>query len=223
LLEYDAYSKLSVELHSFATKINSVINQTFENRQNQLVAEKSRDYLLFELIPRSSLFREDLIVKDLKSLGNQVRFIFDYNRLVVQQDSLTDNLDGQMSWSGSQIGWKTADWPQKRSHFYYTQNYLDRKDAFIADSAVISLLCDSLRNNCIKEYAYINEMMRIVDSSYKLKKVDTGIVWKSIRVSDKMHSYTNMDADIIPRVIKNFEQNISRFDSLIIASNEFAK
>jgi hypothetical protein len=223
LLEYDAYSKLSVELHKYATCVNAVINQTFDDSAKEQAAQKSRDYLLFELIPRSNLFHNDIVDNELKRLTYQVRSIFDYNQLVTKRFDVYYNMSHEIQWDKGQYGWQSDPEFPKYIHFNFTQRWLDAYEEFMKDSVNKIQLFDSLFINGLTEYSLMDSLMSIVQHSYDLKKPDIRIFNTFLDTDDKMGALTNQDADIIPRVVKQFEQSISRFDSLIVASNEFAQ
>jgi hypothetical protein len=82
IMEYDAYSKLSIELHKYYDKIQ------YYTMANKKELEKSKDTLLFELIPRSSLFKNDSLKNYISEIKRSVGLIYYYFKFQECQDSV---------------------------------------------------------------------------------------------------------------------------------------
>jgi hypothetical protein len=231
IMEYDAYSNLSTALHKYSDKMNFYNQENkYINRGNKYIIERLKDSILLELIPRSSLFKNDSLVNNLKLVKNQVGALFYYYKFLESKNQL-DSILNELQNSLIPYNSLKDSINSLYFRFYFSTNFHKIKSSYLSYLEPKSKDYDSLTaNSFLSERAYDKIYSRLFLPSINLK----GISYNSHeQLAEELDKYSETifgigswyitDNRVIMRIKDKFEKNINTFDSLITATNKLAQ
>jgi hypothetical protein len=213
IIEFDSYSNLSIELHRFINLVK------FYNVDKDNEIEIAKDTLLFNLIPKSSLFKDDSIGKYLGLFKNDVGLLYFYYKLKIFRANFYEKLISDAD---------PKRWPKNIDSSKLASEYngiIDNDLQYLNSSYLSNLIgkridLDSLRQNFNnKDSALFDNLydflrIRINDPKHFSMKGHLTVTFLDINKIDEI------DDRIIGREKERFEEIINNFDSLVIKTNK---